>query len=525
MKPHSYHTERHSALFHVKPRQDARAAIFGARLLVLLLLVGLAAPGCVQVQENPISGRKRAYGYTWEQEKQLGAEADPQIVAQYGIYDDPELQAYVERIGQRVLSESHLRREDTDEMYRNTAFTFRVLDSPVVNAFALPGGYIYVTRGLLAHLDNEAQLAVVLGHEIGHVAARHASARAAKAQLAQVGLIGGAIASDLLLGGGGQDILNLGGQGLQLLFLSYSRDAERESDKLGVEYSALANYEASEGAGFFSALDRISEQQAGGLPNWLMTHPEPEEREEYIPRLAAEWEDKVPMTIVDQESYLQRLEGITLGNDPREGFVEDGMFYHPDLRFQFPVPRGFTVNNGKTQVQMVDQEQQAIMVFATGSLIAGQEVSSPRDAARAMAQQQGLEVIESGEARAGGLPAYFLLAGGQTQQGQRIRMLTYFIEYGGTVWGFAGYAMADAFSRYQDTFLRTMRGFDRLTDRRILNVQPTRTQVVPASRTAPFRSFVPNTLPREMTAEDLAILNQVELDETIQQGTLLKLPR
>ena len=524
MKPRRYASSS-LLLFHVKPSLRARAAALQRRLLLFLIVVGLAIPGCVAVQENPVSGRKRAYGYTWEQEKELGKQTDQQIIAQYGIYDDPGLQSYVERIGEEVLAESHLRREDANEAYRNTEFTFRVLDSPVINAFALPGGYIYLTRGLLAHLENEAQLAMVLGHEVAHVAARHASARAAKAQLAQVGLIGGAIASELALGGGGAQILDLGGQGLQLLFLSYSRDAEREADQLGVEYSALAHYEAAEGAGFFRALDRIGERQEGGLPSWLSTHPEPEEREENIPRLAERWRGETEMTIVDREGYLERLEGLMLGNNPREGFVEDGVFYHPDLQFRFPVPSGFSVNNTRMAVQMVDQGQQAIMTFAAARDIAGAEVGSPQEAARAFAQQEGLQVVESGAAQAGGLPAYFVLADAQAQGGQSVRALTYFVEYGGTVWGFLSYAAAGAFSNYQDDFLRTMRGFQRLTDSRILNVQPTRMRVVRASRTAPFRSFVPNRLPPSMTAEDLAILNQVELDETIQQGAWIKLPR
>ncbi|WP_243664303.1 M48 family metalloprotease, partial [Rhodothermus marinus] len=144
-------------------------------LLVFSILI-VFAEGCA-VSTNPVSGRRRLYGYSWAEERRIGQEADRQIVAQYGLYDDPELAAYVDSLGQVILAHSHLRRPNTPKEFRETPFVFRVLDSPVVNAFALPGGYVYVTRGLLAHLNNEAQLAVVLGHEIGHVAARHASQR------------------------------------------------------------------------------------------------------------------------------------------------------------------------------------------------------------------------------------------------------------------------------------------------------------------------------------------------------------
>src|SRR5690606_25074031 len=137
------------------------------------------------------------------EEKQIGAQADKEIAAQYGIYEDEELNNYVSELGQKLVEVSHLRREDADPQFQNTQFTFRVLNSPIVNAFALPGGYVYVTRGLLAHLDNEAQLAVVLGHEIGHVAARHASQRAATQQIGQLAILGGAILGESLgLNGG-----------------------------------------------------------------------------------------------------------------------------------------------------------------------------------------------------------------------------------------------------------------------------------------------------------------------------------
>ncbi len=159
------------------------STVFNTRTLLVAILLTTFLAGCVSVERSLVTGNKRAFGYTWAQEVQIGNEADPAIVAQYGLYDNAQIASYVENLGQELLQTSHLRRPDTPAEMRNTPFAFRVLDSPVVNAFALPGGYIYVTRGLLAHLDNEAQLAVVLGHEIGHVVGRHASKRAAQQQL------------------------------------------------------------------------------------------------------------------------------------------------------------------------------------------------------------------------------------------------------------------------------------------------------------------------------------------------------
>src|SRR6056297_3292620 len=144
------------------------------RYTVFYLSLIIFASAC-SVQKNPVSGNKRLMAYTWEEEVEIGRSDDKEIVAQYGVYNEPNIAAYVDSLSNDVLLNSHMRREDTDREFRETEFYFKVLDSPVVNAFALPGGYVYFTRGLMAHLNNEAQLSVVIGHEIGHVAARHVS--------------------------------------------------------------------------------------------------------------------------------------------------------------------------------------------------------------------------------------------------------------------------------------------------------------------------------------------------------------
>ena len=493
-------------LFHVKHLQH----------LAIVLLAALVA-GCA-LSRSPITGNKRAYAYTWAQEVRLGAEADQQILRAFGIYDDPELNRYVAEVGESVLANSDMRDPETPREFRETEFTFRVLDSPVVNAFALPGGYIYVTRGLLAHANNEAQLAVVLGHEIGHVAARHASQRALEQQLGQLVLIGGAIAGQEILNLPAQDLLNLGGTAAQLLFLRYSREDERESDQLGVEYAARAGYETSEAANFFQSLKRISEAEGQAIPTWLSSHPDPGEREQSILRLSAAWADASPMSRVEQRELYNAIDNMVLGEDPRQGFEEGGVFYHPELRFRFPVPRGFDVINQPTQVAMVEPQGRAIEVFGFS------QQASARAAAQQFSGQQGVQVVESGPAQTSGIPAYYVLADAQTQQGQVIRLLSYFVEHGGNVYQFVGYALRSDFNAYQGEFQRSMQGFAPLTEARYLNVQPVRTEIVSAPRTAAFDSFVPSELPRDLTPQDIAVMNQVQLNETIQAGTLLKLP-
>lgn len=494
------------------------------RLLVPLALVVVlgASTGCVTTGTNPISGNKRAYAYSWEEEVKIGTKADKQIQQQYGIYEEKELQQYVDRVAQDVLAESHMRRPSTSAKFRNTEFTFRVLDSPIINAFALPGGYVYVTRGLLAHLNNEAQLAVVLGHEIGHVAGRHASKQAAKQQLMQGLLVGGAVAGQAAFGGNvGQNVLGIGSNAAQLLSLSYSRDNERESDQLGVEYATMAGYDAAEGAAFFTSLKRKQKQSGQSIPTWQSTHPDPGNREDTIIQLAREWDRKVPgpSNERDQDAYYAAIENIVLGENPRQGFTEDDVFYHPDLKFRFPVPRGWKVQNQTSQVAMIQPNQEAYVLFRIS------DSDTPAAAATEFAGQKGLKILERRRETINGRNAQRVLAEGQTQQGQTIRVLATFIPYDGRVYNFQGLATAKQYNAYRSQLERPMYGFDELRDRDKLNVKPTRLAIRPASRSAPFRTFVDRSLlPDDISDDDLAIINQLQLEETVQQGRPLKLP-
>jgi predicted Zn-dependent protease len=425
-------------------------------------------------------------------------------------------------VAREVLAESHMRRSGTPERFRDTEFTFRVLDSPVINAFALPGGYVYVTRGLLAHLNNEAQLAVVLGHEIGHVAARHASQQAGRQQLTKGLLLGGAVAGAVAFG---RDVANqvvgLGGQAAQLLSLSYSRGNERESDRLGVEYATMAGYDAAEGAAFFTTLKRMQEQSDQSIPTWQSTHPDPGAREETIGELAQTWRQKVerPATTRDQETYYGALEQTVLGENPRQGFVEEDVFYHPELAFQFPTPPGWTVRNQPRQVAVVQPSQEAYMLFGFA------EAETPEAAAQSLMEQEGLTVVESGAMQVHGLPAHRVRASGQTQKDESVRLLAYFIEYEGQVYQFRGLTPAAQYDAYRPAFVETMNGFRQLRDQEILGVQPTRLAIRPASRTAAFRTFVEEgARPESMNGTDLAILNQLGLGTTVESGRPLKLP-
>src|SRR5688572_27470610 len=204
---------------------------YNCSLIALLFLFSTCA-------RNPVTGKKQVVLMSEEQEIAMGKEADPQIVAQYGLYDDKALQAFITEKGKAMAAISHRPQLN---------YEFKVVDSEVLNAFAVPGGYVYFTRGIMAHFNNEAEFAGVLGHEIGHITARHTVVQQSKQMLGQLGMIAGLIIKPEL----GQ-FAEQASQGLGLLFLKFGRDAERESDQVGVEYSSKINYDARQMAGFFN---------------------------------------------------------------------------------------------------------------------------------------------------------------------------------------------------------------------------------------------------------------------------------
>lgn len=488
------------------------------RLLSCLLFLFLIS-SCV-VQRSPVTGKKRAYAYTWKQEIEIGRQADIEIQQQYGIYNDPELSTYVDKIGQEVLAKSDLQSPDALDEYKNTKFTFRVLNSPVVNAFALPGGYIYVTRGLLVHLENEAQLAVVLGHEISHVAARHSSQKAFQESIGQIALMGGAIVGEQVLGISGQDILNIGGTATQLLFLRYSRDDEREADRLGVEYAAKSGYKTSEASRFFTSLKRISQQQANTLPALLSTHPDPGDREKTINKLSDEWHQKgLAMTEVEKQKYLDEIEGIVYGENPREGFWGNGMFYHPELKFQFPVPQGWAVYNEASMVAFVSEKQDAVIIFHADS-----KSATPVNSVSSFLEQQGITPLEQGLVQNNTFSAYQAIALRQEQNSNTIKLFVYALVYNNRVYRFIDYTSESKFESFKPVFARAGNRFLSLSDNKILNIQPIRIKILPVKKSEKLSKLLPNQLPKNVTPEDIAIMNQAKLDDLLPKGSYIKLP-
>ncbi|MEM7225421.1 MAG: M48 family metalloprotease [Pseudomonadota bacterium] len=315
-----------------------------ARAALLLALAVLT--GC---ETSPATGRTFfSGGMSAEDEAKLGAEQHGKVQQQFGgPYDDPALSAYVTSLGNFLAETSEL---------PDLEFTFTVLDSPIINAFALPGGYVYVTRGLVALADNEAELAGVMAHEIGHVTARHSAERYGQAVGAQV--LAGAVG--LVFGGGAE---TQAVQGVSVLALkSWSRDQEFEADLLGVRYLTRAGFDPQAMAGFLEALQAHArlEAEIAGRPgaadefSLLQTHPRTTDRIEVAMKQAGI--QAVPDPIVGRDIYLKKIDGIVYGDSPENGFVRGQRFLHPVLRLAFEVPQGFRLINSQSQVLALGPE-------------------------------------------------------------------------------------------------------------------------------------------------------------------------
>lgn len=484
-------------------------AVAGRWTLLAMIALLCAVNGCVT---NPATGKSEFSLLSREDEIALGRQGDAEIVAQFGIYDDQGVARYVDSLGQ-VLAKS------SDDP--NLVWTFRVLDSPVINAFALPGGYVYVTRGLLAYMGNEAQLAVVLGHEIGHVTARHTARQYTSSQLAGLGVgLGSILFEDV------RPFLGAIETGLQLLFLKYSRDDERQADELGVKYASKVGYQAGEGSKFFTTLKRIQDQEEGGaLPGWASTHPDPVEREQTIINLAQQYAQQFPgeeTKGLNAAAFIPRFDNIVFGQNPRHGFVQNNVFYHPDLRFQFNVPSGWNVANFATQVQMAPAVQQP----DAAAILAAVPDADPQTAAQQFVNANSAAVVETQAGTVNGLAAHRLVTNITLEDGGVLSALSYFIRKstpeGTLLFVFHGYSTQARFSSYRSTLDASFNSFREVTDGSVLAVTPFRLDVFTASRTDLFSSLVQANANAGVTLQDLAILNQRQTGDQVQSGSVLK---
>lgn len=479
------------------------------RLLFFVTFLSLTA--CVR---NPVTGKRDLILMSREQEIALGKESHPSVVATMGIYEDPKLQAFINEKGKAMAQISH--RPDLP-------YQFYIVDSPVVNAFAVPGGYVYFTRGIMAHFNNEAEFAGVLGHEIGHITAKHSARQQSTQLFGTAGLILGSV----LLDKTGQ-LTEAASQGLQAALLGYSRAHESESDGLGVEYSSKIGYDAKQMAEFFGTLKRIQDASGQAIPEFQSTHPDPGNRQVRVNQLATEYQKQNPKNYeVDRDAYLRRIEGIIVGEDPKQGFVENDQFYHPELRFQFPVPRGWQYQNAPSQFQMGPKDGKSAMILM------GAKGDTPDAAAQDFITAQQLTVLQSEKTTINGNPAVFVVSKQQPQQQQgqqqqqqnpneQLQIGSWFIQFGNAVYGLHGLAQAGSFNNAFGTFKQVASSFRTLTDSEKLNRQPDRIRIKAAPQDGTFSQAMTTLGMPASRLDQLGTLNGLKSGDRITRGTLLK---
>jgi predicted Zn-dependent protease len=465
---------------------------------VVLLVAALAPCGCVL---NPATGERQLALVSEAQEIRMGRETDPQIAASLGVYDDPELQAYVQRLGETLAALSER---------PNLPWTFRVVDDSVVNAFAVPGGFIYVTRGILAHLNSEAQLASVLGHEIGHVTARHSVEQTSRAQLAQLGLGVSEILAPQLEG-----LTQMAGAGVGILFLRYGRDDELQADELGLRYLLRSRYDPRPMPEVFSLLARVTSVEGGGqVPEWLSTHPNPVNRRERIQAALKAESGSYGGREVGGEPYLAHLGGLLFGENPREGFFESNLFMHPNLAFQVAFPPGWRTSNQKHVVVAASADDAAMVQLSV--LPSG----SPDSAARAFFAKEGIRGGPPRPNQINGLQAATGEFQASSQRGELEGAVT-FVAHNGPVYRLLAFGAADKWSAHAPSASDALNSFARLTDREALSVQPLRLELVRLDRAMTLEQFS-RRYPSVLSLQELALINQVDPGTPLPAGSSVK---
>ncbi len=477
--------------------------IFTAALALLTALAGCAV--------NPATGRQQFSLLSPQQEASIGRQEFPRLVEQFGgEYGDPAVQAYVERVGRQVVQATGT----AGQPYR-----FTVLDSDVPNAFALPGGYVSVTRGLLALMNDEAELAGVMAHEIAHVTARHSAERYSQTTLAQLatGIIGSAT--------GSSELAEVLGTGAQLYLLSYSRGQESEADSIGIRYLAAADYDPFAMSSFLAQLGRDTALDArldgrssggGSLPAYLSTHPRTEDRVRQASALAAQAPGQ--STRRNRDAYLAAIDGLAWGESGRNGFIDGTTLSHPAEDIRWQAPPGFQLGHNGSRVVGRDR---------SGTVIAF-DVVSPRGTAEPttyLAREWAREIIVSGleTIDVNGFPAATGTLRLNTSAGVRDTRLVAIRSDQNRIARFAFFTPPNITAQMAPALQRTTYSFRALTAGERSALRPRRIQVVTVRR-----GDTVSSLARRMAFDDLQVerflaLNGLDAGAPLPAGQRVKL--
>jgi predicted Zn-dependent protease len=465
------------------------------RIVVLVAAVVCCLGGLGGCTVNPATGERQLTLMSEAQEIAMGREAEPQVLASFGTYPDEELQAYVNDLGQQLAAASER---------PHLPWAFHVLDDPLVNAFAYPGGYIYLTRGILSHFNSEAELVSVLGHEIGHVTGRHSVEQMSQQQLAQLGLGVAAAAGEEF-----RQYAGYAAAGLQVLFLKFSRDDERQSDDLGLRYMTRAGYHPEEMPNVFRTFDRMQDASGGSrIPDWQSTHPDPGDRVGRIEAQIVQLPPELREGKVERESYLRRLQGMTFGENPRQGYAVGNVFYHPDMAFRMTFPDGWKIVNQRQAAGAISPGEDALVVLTLA------RENTPDEAAHSFFEPENIKPGARWRDD-------FYNFDASTSDGALVKGIVGFVKHGALVFQLVGYTGGEDFSQYGNAMKRSLASFGELRNRTYLDVHPARVEIVELPRAMDFQEFL-QRYPSNAKASQVAIINGVGEDQMLEKGRLMK---
>jgi predicted Zn-dependent protease len=448
------------------------------------------------------------------QEVEIGRKMHPQILQQYGRYADEALQAYVNDIGQRIATKSH--RPDLQ-------YTFTVLDSEEVNAFALPGGYVYVTRGIMAYLNSEAELAAVLGHEVGHVTARHAVRQQSGAAAAGIGatLVG------ILTGSG--DLANLANLAGTALVRGYGRDMELEADAIGAEYLDRLGYAPEAMIDVVRLLknQEILEvqvaRQEGREPRVyhgvFSTHPDNDTRLKEVVASARKAGGSAETRPDGRDAYLQRIAGLPLGPSREQGVVRGSRFYHGTLGITTAFPTGWTVQNLPSKVTAANPQKDAFLQLTA---VAPPPNVQPREfLARSL---PGVPLSSQEPLEVNGLQGHTAVARDVSLPWGNRGPARYAVIYsGGLAYVFTGASRLTAgFAASDPLFLSSAKTFRRLRDNEFDLAEPNRIRIIKAAPGTKIAQLASSSPIERYPAERLRLLNDLYPDKEPAAGQWLK---
>ncbi len=486
--------------------RDDRSVRWAPRWVVALVPAAAWLAACAT---NPVSGSSEFTLMSEAQEIKLGQQLDAEVRREMRVYDDLELQRYVEQIGQRLAAVSHR---------PHLPWHFTIVDPPAVNAFALPGGYIYLTRGILPFLDSEAELAGVLGHEIGHVTARHAARQYTKQTAASLGL---AVLSIFVPQT--RPYQDLAGTAFGLLFLKHSRDDELQADRLGAEYTVKGGWDPAGVSGVLTTLSRLDEAASSrrGVPGWLSTHPDPADRVAKIQPVVQQTMAAVggQELRVAREAFLERLEGLVFGDRPEEGVLRGDTFWHSALRFRVDCPPGWEVTNTAEQVVAQQPGREVYLVL--------QLIERPRgvleDVAVDSMRRAGFRLVSGEPADLAGLRAFLGLYRGRAGALGEARARAAHIAYERRVFVLVGLASVSEFARVEPDFLRAIRSFRPLGREEAAQIQPNRIGFYVVRPGDTWQSIAARASEGNVKASTLAIMNHSPVNEQPRPGERIKI--